>query len=283
MTDHALTLSQAIEDMLVRRNPRGMKDLQPALTAGYCERAVQLIQQAAGTVLIATGFPVVGTFETDGPVGAIALYDTLARIGLTPVLVCGKPLSTELAKKYRVHEISVGKPDDLQAHEAKVLAALDKLKPSLIIAIERPGLAKNGHYHNMRGEDISAGTARFDTFIELANCPSIGIGDGGNEIGMGNVFDFLSKLDIIPAATKVSELVIADVSNWAAHGLIALLGWHRKEDLLAHIDMVAILEYLSAGNSVDGVTRKNELTEDGLAPEIGLQLIADLRKVTGFV
>ncbi|MDN3638105.1 DUF4392 domain-containing protein [Simiduia curdlanivorans] len=283
MTDHALTLSQAIEDMLVRRNPRGMKDLQPALTAGYCERAVQLIQQAAGTVLIATGFPVVGTFETDGPVGAIALYDTLARIGLTPVLVCGKPLSTELAKKYRVHEISVGKPDDLQAHEAKVLAALDKLKPSLIIAIERPGLAKNGHYHNMRGEDISAGTARFDTFIELANCPSIGIGDGGNEIGMGNVFDFLSKLDIIPAATKVSELVIADVSNWAAHGLIALLGWHRKEDLLAHIDMVAILEYLSAGNSVDGVTRKNELTEDGLAPEIGLQLIADLRKVTGFI
>ncbi|BFM09959.1 DUF4392 domain-containing protein [Simiduia litorea] len=283
MTDHALTLSRSIEDMLVRRNPRGMKDLQPALTVGYCERAVQLIQQATGTVLIGTGFPVVGTFETDGPVGAIALYDTLARIGLTPVLVCGKPLSTELAKKYRVHEISVGKPEDLNAHEAKVLAALDKLKPSLIIAIERPGLAKNGHYHNMRGEDISAGTARFDTFIELANCPSIGIGDGGNEIGMGNVFDFLSKLDIVPAATKVTELVIADVSNWAAHGLIALLGWHRKEDLLAHIDMVAILEYLSAGNSVDGVTRKNELTEDGLAPEIGLQLIADLRKATGFL
>lgn len=283
MTTSALTLSGTIEDILVRRNPRGMKDLQPALTPGYCERAVQLIQKATGTVLIATGFPVVGTFETDGPVGAIALYDTLARIGLTPVLVCGRPLSTELAKKYRVHEIRVGKPDDMASHETEVRAALEQLKPSLIIAIERPGLAENGHYHNMRGEDISAGTARFDTFIELANCPSIGIGDGGNEIGMGNVFEYLSTLNIIPASTKVTELVIADVSNWAAHGLIALLGWHRKEDLLAHVDMVAILEYLSAGNSVDGVTRKNELTEDGLAPEIGLQLIADLRKVTGFI
>lgn len=277
-----LQLSRTIEDLLVRRNPRGMKDLQPALVPGYCERAVQLIMGATGTVLIATGFPVVGTFETDGPVGAIALYDTLAHIGLNPVLVCGRPLSTELAKRYRVHEIGVGKPDCLDQHEALVRAALDELKPTLIIAIERPGLAKNGHYHNMRGEDISAGTARFDTFLELADCPSIGIGDGGNEIGMGNVYEFLSKLDIIPAATCVDELVIADVSNWAAHGLIALLGWHRQEDLLAKIDMVASLEFLSACNSVDGVTRRNELTEDGLAPEIGLQLIEDLRKVTGF-
>jgi hypothetical protein len=282
MTQDLLALSRTLEDLLVRRNPRGMKELQAALAPGYLARAVALIQQASGTVLIATGFPVVGTFETDGPVGAIALYETLERIGLTPVLVCGKPLSTELAKRYRLHEIRVGKPDCLDQHRAEVQAALAQLKPSLIIAIERPGLAKNGHYHNMRGEDISAGTARFDTFIELADCPSIGIGDGGNEIGMGNVYAHLATLDIVPAATCVDELVIADVSNWAAHGLIALLGHQRGDDLLAHIDIVAMLEYLSAGNSVDGVTRRNEITEDGLAPAIGLALIKDLRAACGF-
>lgn len=198
------------------------------------------------------------------------------------MLVCGPPLSTELAKRYRLHEIRVGKPDCLAEHADEVRAALATLQPSLIIAIERPGLARNGHYHNMRGEDISAGTARFDTFIELAQCPAIGIGDGGNEIGMGNVYDHLAKLNIVPAATCVDELVIADVSNWAAHAIIALLGYMRGEDLLAQIDMVAMLEYLSAGNSVDGVTRRNEITEDGLAPEVGLQLIDDLRKATGF-
>lgn len=282
MTPELLALSRTLEDLLVRRNPRGMKALQQALEPGYLARAVALIEQARGTVLIATGFPVVGTFETDGPVGAIALYETLEHIGLNPVLVCGPPLSTELAKRYRLHEIRVGKPDCLDAHRAEVQAALTDLNPSLIIAIERPGLAKNGHYHNMRGEDISAGTARFDTFIELAKCPSIGIGDGGNEIGMGNVYAHLAKMDIVPAATCVDELVIADVSNWAAHGLIALLGFRRGEDLLAQIDMVAMLEYLSAGNSVDGVTRRNEITEDGLAPDIGLTLIADLRAATGF-
>ena len=35
MTTSALTLSGTIEDILVRRNPRGMKDLQPALVLGY--------------------------------------------------------------------------------------------------------------------------------------------------------------------------------------------------------------------------------------------------------
>lgn len=278
-----LALSIMLEDLLVRRNPRGMKDLQPALVPGYVARATQLIQQATGTVLIATGFPVVGTFETDGPVGAIALYETLERIGLNPVLVCGPPLSKALATRFRVHEIRVGKPDCLDQHEAEVKAALARLKPSLIIAIERPGLAKNGHYHNMRGEDISAGAARFDTFIELADCPSIGIGDGGNEIGMGNVYEHLAKLPIVPAATCVDELVIADVSNWAAHGLIAMLGYLRGEDLLVHIDVMPMLAFLSEGNSVDGVTRRNELTEDGLAPEVGLELIEDLRKATGFL
>lgn len=275
-----------IEDLLVRRNPRGMQQLQTALEPGYCERAVQLLQAAQGTVLIGTGFPVVGTFETDGPVGAIALYDTLERIGLRPVLVCGVPLSTELAKRYRVHELQLGNFDD---HEATVVAALAQLQPSLIISIERPGLAKDGCYYNMRGEDISARTARFDTFLELAACPTIGIGDGGNEIGMGKIYDAVAQLNsavaglkIVPAATGCHELVIADVSNWAAHGLIALLGWHRQEDLLAHINPLDTLAFLSLGNSVDGVTRRNELTEDGLPAEVGLQLIADLRALTGF-
>lgn len=277
-----LRVAKAVEDLLVRRNPRGMKDLQPALAPGYVARAAKLMLEARGSILIATGFPVVGTFETDGPVGAIALYETFERLGQQPVLVCGPPLSRTLATRFRVHEIRVGKPDCLDEYTADVQTALAHLQPSLIIAIERPGLAKNGHYHNMRGEDISAGAARFDTFIDLADCPSIGIGDGGNEIGMGNVYEHLAKLDIVPAATCVDELVIADVSNWAAHGLIAMLGYLRGEDLLAHIDVMPMLEFLSEGNSVDGVTRRNELTEDGLAPEIGLQLMEDLRRATGF-
>ena len=64
-----MTVSKAIEDELVRRNPRGMQTVQCALEQGYVLRAAQLMKACKGTVLIGTGFPVVDTFETDGPVG----------------------------------------------------------------------------------------------------------------------------------------------------------------------------------------------------------------------
>ena len=44
-----------------------------------------------------------------------------------------------------------------------------------------------------------------------------------------------------------------------------------------------ILDYLSARGSVDGVTRKNTLTEDGLAASEGIRVIQELRILTGFL
>ena len=134
----------------------------------------------------------------------------------------------------------------------------------------------------MRGEDISPRCACFDYFMTLSSCPTIAIGDGGNEIGMGNISEAIAQLDITPAATKCDELLIADVSNWGAHGLIALLAKWHKEDLLNRINPLDILQYLSAKGSVDGVTRENTLTEDGLPASDGEELIVELRKLTGF-
>ena len=84
-----------------------------------------------------------------------------------------------------------------------------------MISIERPGLAADGRYYNMRCEDISERCFFFDPFINSATCPTIGIGDGGNEIGMGNIAAALWKLDIRPSVTCCDELLVADVSNWA--------------------------------------------------------------------
>ncbi len=278
------TLSEQIENLLVARNPRGMKTVQAALTPGYYLRAARLMQtvineQPGSTVLIGTGFPVVDTFETDGPVGAIALYQALETLGAKPVIVCGDPLATAMADRYQVHKIAVG-PHSEREQEAQ--QALQQLQPALIISIERPGQAADGNYYNMRGEDISPRAACFDTFMRQADCPTIAIGDGGNEIGMGNIQDALKDLDIVPAATTCSELVIADVSNWAGHGLIALLGYWQQRDLLGDIDPMAILQYLSERGSVDGVTRLNELTEDGMPASEGIQVIQELRQLTGF-
>jgi len=272
-------ITAQLENMMVRKNLRGMKQLQPHLEAGYFERAAKMAIDCKGTILIGTGFPVIDTFETDGPVGAIALYDTFEALGAYPILVCGTPLALAVSEDYRIHQISVG---DISKGPEEARLALEKHQPELIISIERPGLNADGYYANMRGEDISASCACFDYFVTEAQCPTIAIGDGGNEIGMGNALAGLKELDIIPATTTCDELLIADVSNWAGFGLIALLGLWSKQDLLANVDTTKILEYLSRKGSVDGVTRENTLTEDGLEAINGQQLIEDLRKLTGF-
>ena len=76
-----------------------------------------------------------------------------------------------------------------------------------------------------------------------------------------------------------AELLVADVSNWASYGLILLLGLWSDRDLLADVSAGDILDYLSARGSVDGVTRENTLTEDGLEPGAGDAVIEELRRL----
>ncbi len=292
-------MSVAIENLLVERNHRGMATVQAVLEPGYFLRAARALRDISGTVLIGTGFPVDDTYETDGPVGALALYDTLEYLGAQPMLVCGTPLSATLAEDYRVHDIAVGnsagrvtdqgiEPVRLRGGrrtgdpEISTLDALVSMVPSAVISIERPGLTAEGRYYNMRGEDITERCACFDYFVELAGCPTIAIGDGGNEIGMGNAQEAIKALELEPSTTRCDELLVADVSNWGAYGLIALLGYWRGEDLLARISPAALLAYLSERGSVDGVTREPTATEDGFEVEIGETILNSLREITGF-
>ena len=275
-----LALSQKIEDILVARNLRGMKTVQAQLETGYCMRAAALLQQCRGNILIGTGFPVVKTFETDGPVGAIAMYGAFEKIGATPTIVCGKPLSQALSAKYRIHEIRVG---DHDKREQEALQALEMFQPEAIVSIERPGQAADGGYYNMRGESISEGTDCFDTFMNLSDCPTIAIGDGGNEIGMGKVAAALQQLNIVPAITDCDELIVADVSNWGAYGIISFLSVWNDRDLLGEIEPLEIMKYISELGSVDGVTRVNKLTEDGLDANEGKSILKELRQSCGFL
>ncbi len=274
-----LELSTSIEATLVARNLRNMKVARDALAPGYYMRAARILNEVTGKVVIGTGFPVMETFETDGPVGAIALYDALEQLGAEPWLACGAPLSKCLIDDYRVLELNA---KNLVTAQQEAQAKLEQLQPQAIISIERPGLSADGCYYNMRGEDITPRSAFFDPYLTNARCPTMAIGDGGNEIGMGNIRDAIATLDINAAVTKCDELLVADVSNWGAYGLIAFLGYWRGRDMLGEISPLDILNYLSARGSVDGVTRESTLTEDGLQAEEGQNVIDELRSLTGF-
>ena len=96
--------------------------------------------------------------------------EVFEKLGATPTIVCGRPLSRALAEKFRIHEIRVGDHDQRE-HEAE--EALERFQPEAIISIERPGQAANGGYYNMRGESISENTACFDTFMNLSECSTV--------------------------------------------------------------------------------------------------------------
>lgn len=274
-----LQLSELIEELLVAANPRGMRTVSCALTPGYMMRAANMIRQHIGTVLIGTGFPVNNTFETDGPVGAIALYRAIETLGGKPIILCCNPLAEAIKEDFSVYTLARGELSEAPYEASK---ALTQLNPNLLISIEHPGLTASNDYRNMRGENITDQCSGFDFFLKLADCPSIAIGDGGNEAGMGRIQSALRDLNITPSIVCCDELVIADVSNWAAHGLLACLSYLEQKDLLQDWNNRAVLKYLSDRGSVDGITGKNTLTEDGLDCGTSDYVIEQLKQLAGF-
>lgn len=272
-----LRLSADIEQMMVRQNLRGMATLLAHLPTGSYLRAAQLMVGCKGLVLIGTGFPVGDSFETDGPVGALVLYKVLEKLGATPLLCCGEPLFSALRDDYSCLQLPVNSTDAAAFADE----FLQQHHPELIISIERPGLAADGRYYNMRGQDISARCANFDVFFQQACCPAIAIGDGGNEIGMGKLYQAVSQLAITPSVTYCDELLLADVSNWAAYGVLALVSKLKDAETgcgwLLDCQPKGLLAYLVKRGAVDGVTGLASLTEDSLSPDHAELLIADLQ------
>ena len=267
-------LSEKIEKIILQHGQRGMDRLQTSMQPGYCRRAAQMILDNKGVVIIGTGFPVSGSFESDGPISAISLYRVLTHLDYEPVFACAPPISKILSNRYTTYELPLVGWDESRPAIKK---ALTDLNPSLIVSIERPGVTADGRYYNMRKEDITEFTAKFDLFFKESQCPCIAFGDGGNEIGMGNVMKALSNLDIIPSVTTCDELVIASVSNWGVYGVIAALCDLLNRDLIEFIDPEPIANYLVANGCVDGVTNRQEASEDGFPLEISKSIIQQLR------
>jgi hypothetical protein len=267
-------LFDQIEDIVLSHGTRGMDRIRRAVPAGFCTRAGKLLLENRGRVLIGTGFPVGGSFETDGPVGAIALYRVLERLGHEPIFGCAPPISQVLARDFRTLEVPIL---SWEATVPVVKAALAAIRPAVIVSIERPGVAADGCYYNMRGKDISDFLAKFDLFFNLCECPTIGVGDGGNEIGMGNALAELAHLPIVPSVTSCDELVIATVSNWGVYGVIAAMSCELRQNLLDCFDPGEIVRHLVDRGAVDGKTGNPEGTEDGFPLSVGLAIIGRLR------
>ncbi len=139
-----------------------------------------------------------------------------------------------------------------------------------MIAIERCGFTDEGKYRNMRGRDISDYNAQIDHIFH-ADIPSVGIGDGGNEIGMGNLAEEVTQVESlvkIPCVTQTSKLVLASVSNWGGYGLAAALSELSGRNLLPSVEEEqALLKQTVDLGAVDGMSAQQEYKVDGFTLE----------------
>jgi hypothetical protein len=144
---------------------------------------------------------------------------------------------------------------------------------ALTIFIERPGHALDGRYYNMKGSDISSVVAPLDRAAEAAlrrGRPVLGIGDGGNEAGMGLLRDALARLlpNYARCLSGVSATVClpVDISNWGGYALAAALSVSSGRWLgLDENEEALMLEALLDVGAVDGVTGTSAMSVDGLS------------------
>jgi hypothetical protein len=267
----------SIEDIILSHDHRGVSALRPFLSPSYCEEAAKFILEKSAaehkTALITTGFFILSAQapETDGPPGAIALAKALDYLGFEVVYVTDRYAMSLLTLDGRRQESVIEFPIADHA-ESRLFAhrLLAEVKPALIIAIERCGFAGDNRYLNMRGKDISDFTAKID-YLFLNQENTLGIGDGGNEIGMGKLASQIRtapNLPDDPALTPTSHLVISSVSNWGAYGLVAALSQLCQRDLLPSMEWEQeLLRELVARGAVDGFTGENKCAVDAFDAE----------------
>lgn len=263
--NHA-AISTRLEKALVARDLRGMAQMHPRLKPGYLLRAAQWIQSAGPKIVIATGFPVEDTVETDGPAGSMALYNILEDLGKSPIIAAEAALLERLPQRFNTCLLTL--------KQAPHLPDAD-----LVVAVERPGHAADGHYYNMRGENLTDRVSPIDQTPCAFGCPVIAIGDGGNEWGMGKLGDALETLPITPSISHCDELIVADVSNWGCYGIIAMLQCLTGQALIERIQPTDRLQQLSTRGVIDGVTRCASVSEDGLTADAGIALLQTLQSL----
>jgi len=226
-----------------------------AFARGNLEKAAQSIaDHPAPHVGIICGFFVrhgePPSPETDGLNGMGQLAAGLMAAGIPVTVITDAPCAKAV---WAVTDVLPGKVDlrVVSVSDRAVRALRDQLEAEAhplthLVAIERCALGSDGKPHREHGWDISNDTAPLDYLYEdagwSASWKTIGIGDGGNEIGMGVLPKALVESDIpngklIAATTGADYLLVSGVANWGAYGLLGALAVLRpdlKTPLLSH-------------------------------------------------
>ncbi len=259
-----------IEALIHQDVGRGIDALFAAARGGLFAAAAGIAGMDRPRIGILTGFFIPAgappAAETDGPAGAALLALGFSRAGLA----C-RVLTDDLCRDACVAALAGAGVGDVPVDTGAAWRPADF---DWVIAIERCGRTADGTLRNMRGQAV-AGVPSDDAFL-AGPWRTVGIGDGGNEVGMGAlppglIADTVAFGETIACVTPAEHLIVAGVSHWGAYALLgasAILRPDWREGLVSALDPAVDRAVMAAlvndGPAVDGVTLRREPTIDGL-------------------
>ncbi|QCI63973.1 glutamate cyclase domain-containing protein [Phreatobacter stygius] len=204
--------------------------------------------------------------ETDGLNGMAHLAAGFAAAGFRVTVItdapCAKAVWAVLDALPLKVELEIVDVTEAAVRRLRQRLAADEAPLTHLVAIERVAPGSDGKPHREHGWDMSRETAPLHLLFHEAGWQrpwtTIGIGDGGNEIGMGSLPSEIVKDDIpngplIAAQTPSDHLIVAGVSNWGAYGLLGAVACLRPDltsALLGCFDRHREREFLAAAVDV---------------------------------
>jgi hypothetical protein len=266
---------KSIEDIIGQTVRRDISRMV-SFAQGGLERAARSITDTPNAhVGIVTGFfirnAVPPSPETDGLGGMAHIANGLANADIPVTIISDAPCSkavwavtTELPDAVALEITSVSK--------ASVLALRERLADAErpithLIAIERVAPGSDDRPHREYGADMSEDTAPLHLLFDDPEWErpweTIGIGDGGNEIGMSLLPHDIVREDIpngslIASKTSTDHLIVAGVSNWGGWGLLLAMALTRPalaasllKDFHPEKDRAFLTAAVEVGQAVD--------------------------------
>jgi hypothetical protein len=213
--------------------------------------AAELLDRPPAHVGIVTGAAVpdhMPAGENDGPLGSVVLARALVRMGHRVSIYTDPPAAPPIESLIERTGIDVSTVH-LGLHDAGqqdiIAAELD-----VAVAVERHGGNPNGNLYGVTGLPRHPFRSNVDHLFKAMTQkgkPTLGVGDGGNEVGFGKVYDVLCArmpefnlkdktecgggiFTVIPA----DVLVVGTSSNLGCYGIVAALALKRGQADLCH-------------------------------------------------
>ena len=180
--------------------------------------------------------------------------------------------------------------NELEVESAKAAELIDRYQPTAIVSVECTGPNSEGEFCSILGFPAK-GVPAYHNFFRLASergIPTVGVGDGGNEIGCGVIAETVREVRGIPVGghdvattIKTDVLFFAGVSNWGGYGIAAMLAFLAGNEAALHDDdtEIRMLDAVVAGGAAEGAEASLNPNVDGIHKRVHVDLVNMLHEM----